>query len=252
MQNNEEFSASSLPKAQGLYDPAYEKDACGVGFVAHIKGTRSRDILDKGIRLMCNLEHRGAEGAEPKTGDGAGIKISIPDKFFRKVLPFTLPPEGEYAVGMLFLPQDPLIREAVETIIEKVIIDEGDYCLGFRDVPVNPEVVGTVARKTIPVFRQVFVGKGKNTEAGDGFERKLFLIRRIIDRRFRTEYKLDRSQYYVPSFSSRTIVYKGMLLGNQVKPFYLDLSSPEMESSFCLTHTRFSTNTFPTWDLAHP
>ena len=254
MQNNEQISssASSLPPAQGLYDPAYEKDACGVGFVAHIKGKSSRDIIDKGIRLMCNLEHRGAEGAEPKTGDGAGIKISIPDKFFRKVLPFSLPPMGEYAVGMLFLPQDSLIREGVETIIEKVIIDEGEHCLGFRDVPVNPDVVGSVARKTIPVFRQVFIGKSKNTEKGDAFERKLFLIRRIIDRRFRTEYKLDRSQYYVPSFSSRTIVYKGMLLGNQVKPFYLDLSSPDMESSFCLTHTRFSTNTFPTWDLAHP
>jgi glutamate synthase (NADPH/NADH) large chain len=254
MQNNEQNSSSgsSLPPAQGLYDPAYEKDACGVGFVAHIKGKSSRDIIDKGIRLMCNLEHRGAEGAEPKTGDGAGIKISIPDKFFRKVLPFSLPAQGDYAVGMLFLPQDPLIREGVETIIEKVIIDEGEHCLGFRDVPVNPEVVGSVARKTIPVFRQVFIGKSKNTEAGDAFERKLFLIRRIIDRRFRTEYKLDRSQYYVPSFSSRTIVFKGMLLGNQVKPFYLDLSSPDMESSFCLTHTRFSTNTFPTWDLAHP
>lgn len=238
--------------AFGLYDPAYEKSSCGVGFVAHIKGKRSRDIIDKGLKLMCNLEHRGAEGADPKTGDGAGIKISIPDKFFRKVLPFTLPPEGEYAVGVLFLPHDPQVRESVETVIEKVIIDEDQHFLGFRDVPVNPEVVGVVARKTIPVFKQVFVGKNKNLPKGDDFERKLFLIRRLIDRRIRNEYKLDRSVYYVPSFSSRSIVYKGMLLGQQVKQFYADLYSPDMESSFCLLHTRFSTNTFPTWDLAHP
>jgi glutamate synthase domain-containing protein 2/glutamate synthase domain-containing protein 1/glutamate synthase domain-containing protein 3 len=245
-------TASSLPKAQGLYDPAYEKDSCGVGFVANIKGKKSRNIIDEGIRLMCNLEHRGAEGADPKTGDGAGIKIQVPDTFFRKVLPFELPPEGEYAVGMLFLPQNPLIREGVETIIEKIIVDEGESCLGFRDVPTNPEIVGSVARKTIPVFRQVFIGKNPNTPKGDAFERKLFFIRRIIDRRVRMEYKLDRSQYYVPSFSSQTLVFKGMLLGNQVKPFYTDLSSPDIESAFCLTHTRFSTNTFPTWDLAHP
>ncbi|MCB1142135.1 MAG: glutamate synthase large subunit [Leptospiraceae bacterium] len=244
---------SQAPVAQGLYDPALDKDSCGVGFVANIKGVKSREIIDKGIKLMCNLEHRGAEGADPKTGDGAGIMIQMPDSFFRKVLPFSLPPEGDYGVGFLFLPQDNEVREGIETIIEKVIVDEGEDFLGFRDVPVNPKYSGVVARKTIPVFRQVFIGK-KSAEIKDqeAFERKLFLLRRIIDRRIRAEYKLDRSQYYVPSFSSRTLVFKGMLLGNQVKPFYLDLNSPDMKSSFCLTHTRFSTNTFPTWDLAHP
>lgn len=240
------------PQAQGLYDPALDKDSCGVGFVANIKGKRSRDIIDKGLRLMCNLEHRGAEGADPKTGDGAGIMIQIPDKFFRKVLPFSLPPEGEYGVGVLFLPQDPMVRESLENIIEKIVVDEGETLLGFRDTPVNPEYSGIVARKTIPYFKQVFIGKSNQVEKGDAFERKLFLIRRVIDRRIRAEFKLDRSQYYVPSFSSRTIVYKGMLLGAQVKPFYPDLSDPDIESAFCLTHTRFSTNTFPTWDLAHP
>ncbi|MCW7482958.1 glutamate synthase large subunit [Leptospira kanakyensis] len=241
------------PQAQGMYDPAMDKDSCGVGFIANYKGKRSRDIVDKGIRLMCNLEHRGAEGADPKTGDGAGIMINIPDAFFRKVLPFTLPKEGDYAVGFLFLPQNTEARTAVENVIEKIIVDEGEEFLGFRDVPINKEYAGVVASKTIPVFKQVFIGKkSKKNKTSDDFERKLFLIRRLIDRRIRTEMKLDRSQYYVPSFSSRTIVYKGMLLGDQVKKFYEDLKSPDLTSAFCLTHTRFSTNTFPTWDLAHP
>ncbi|WCL47609.1 glutamate synthase large subunit [Leptospira sp. GIMC2001] len=240
------------PQPQGLYDPALDKDSCGVGFIANIKGRKSRTIVDKGLRLMCNLEHRGAEGADPKTGDGAGIMIQVPDKFFRGVVPFQLPPEGDYGVGVLFLPQDEEIREAIENIIEKVIIDEGEHFLGFREMPINKEYSGVVASKTIPVFKNVFIGKNKKIKSSDEFERKLFLIRRIIDRRVRAEYKLDRSQYYVPSFSSRTIVYKGMLLGNQVKPFYEDLNSPDIESAMCLTHTRFSTNTFPTWDLAHP
>ncbi len=240
------------PQAQGLYDPALDKDSCGVSFIANIKGKKSRDIIEKGIRLMCNLEHRGAEGADPKTGDGAGIMIQIPDAFFRKNVSFTLPNEGDYAVGVLFLPRSEELRESIENIIEKVIVDEGEIFLGFREVPVVPEVAGLVAQKTIPHFKQFFVARGKNTDDGDAFERKLFLMRRLIDRRVRAEHKLDRSQYYVPSFSSRTIVYKGMLLGNQVKPFYKDLYSQDMISAFCLTHTRFSTNTFPTWDLAHP
>lgn len=243
---------SAIPKAQGLYDPAYEKDSCGVGFIANIKAKSSRSIVDKGIRLMCNLEHRGAEGADPKTGDGAGIMIQVPHKFFKNNVDFPLPEQGDYAVGVLFLPQDQIVREGIENIIEKTIVDEGEIFLGFRDVPVNIDVTGLVARKTIPVFKQVFIGRSEQVEAGDPFERKLFLIRRVIDRRIRSEYKIDRSQYYVPSFSSRTIVYKGMLLGQQVKLFYKDLQSPDIESSFCLTHTRFSTNTFPTWDLAHP
>lgn len=240
------------PQPQGLYDPALDKDSCGVGFIANIKGKKSREIIDKGIRLMCNLEHRGAEGADPKTGDGAGIMIQIPDQFFRKAVSFPLPPEGEYGIGVLFLPQNEVIRQAIENIIEKVIIDEGEHFLGFRDIPVNPENTGVVASKTLPFFKHVFIGKSAEIQDSDEFERKLFLIRRIIDRRVRAEYRLDRSQYYVPSFSCRTIVYKGMLLGAQVKEFYEDLKSPDMVSAMCLTHTRFSTNTFPTWDLAHP
>jgi glutamate synthase domain-containing protein 1 len=161
------------PQAQGLYDPALDKDSCGVGFIANIKGKKSRDIVDKGIKLMCNLEHRGAEGADPKTGDGAGIMIQIPDKFFRKVLPFPLPPEGEYGVGVLFLPQNREVREAIENIIEKVVIDEGEHFLGFRDIPINPEYTGIVASKTIPVFKNVFIGKNKKISSSDEFERKL-------------------------------------------------------------------------------
>ncbi|MCE9500810.1 MAG: glutamate synthase large subunit [Leptospira sp.] len=241
------------PQVQGMVDPSLDKDSCGVGFIANFKGIKSREIIDKGIRLMCNLEHRGAEGADPKTGDGAGIMIQMPDKFFRKNVSFSLPPLGDYAVGVLFLSQKKEIREAIENIIEKVIVDEGEEFIGFRDVPVHPEHTGYVAAKTLPVFKQVFIGKKTKTiKNQDEFERKLFLIRRLIDGRIRAEYKLDRGQYYVPSFSSRTIVYKGMLLGNQARLFYEDLKSPDMESAFCLTHTRFSTNTFPTWDLAHP
>ncbi|MBE7413271.1 MAG: glutamate synthase large subunit [Leptospiraceae bacterium] len=241
------------PESQGMVDPSLDKDSCGVGFIANLKGIKSREIIDKGIKLMCNLEHRGAEGADPKTGDGAGIMIQIPDKFFRQNLSFELPPVGDYAVGVLFLSQNWEIREAIEIIIEKVIVDEGEEFLGFRDVPIHPEFAGTIASKTLPVFKQVFIGKkSKSIKTQDEFERKLFLIRRLIDRRIRAEYKLNRGQYYVPSFSSRTIVYKGMLLGNQLKPFFEDLKSPDIESAFCLTHTRFSTNTFPTWDLAHP
>ncbi len=254
MSTNQKHTLASFgPQVQGLYDPSLDKDSCGVGFIANIKGKKSREIIDKGLRLMCNLEHRGAEGADPKTGDGAGIMIQIPDAFFRKNVGFQLPPAGEYGIGVLFLPQDKIIREAVENIIEKVIIDEGEEFLGFRDIPVHPEHAGIVAKKTIPYFKHVFIGKkSREIKDTDAFERKLFLIRRIIDRRVRSEYKLDRSQYYVPSFSCRTIVYKGMLLGNQVREFYADLKSPDMVSAMCLTHTRFSTNTFPTWDLAHP
>lgn len=254
MQNDNKmnFSPQQPGCEEGMYDPSLEKASCGVGFIANFKGKSSRSIIEKGIRLMINLEHRGAEGADPKTGDGAGIMIQIPDAFFRKNVDFELPPPGDYAVGFLFLPQDPIIREGIENIIEKTVIDEREGFLGFREVPTNTEMAGVIAQKTMPVFKQLFIKRSHRVAAGDDFERKLFLIRRIIDTRIRSEYQIDRSQYYVPSFSSRTIVYKGMLLGQQLKYFFPDLLSEDFESAFCLTHTRFSTNTFPTWDLAHP
>ncbi|MFZ1082649.1 MAG: glutamate synthase large subunit [Candidatus Kryptoniota bacterium] len=238
-----------------MYDPAFEHDACGMGFVADIKGKKSRAIIDKGLDILKNLEHRGAVGADPETGDGSGILIQMPDEFIRKVAAekkIKLPPEGKYGVGVLFLPQDPTERKAVENIVEKIVIDENQKFLGWRDVPVDPSVPGKGARATQPFIRQCFIGADKKIGSQDEFERKLYMIRRIIDHRVRAELDLNRSQYYVPSFSSKVLVYKGMLLAPQLTAFYKDLSDKDMKSAMTMLHLRFSTNTFPTWDLAHP
>ncbi|HUI30470.1 MAG TPA: glutamate synthase large subunit [Candidatus Acidoferrales bacterium] len=242
-------------KNQGMYDPAYEHDACGMGFVADIKGRKSRSIIDKGLDILKNLEHRGAVGADPETGDGSGILIQMPDEFIRKVAAekkIKLPSEGKYGVGVMFLPQDPTLRKAVENIVEKIVIDENQKFLGWRDAPVDPSAPGKGAQKTQPFIRQCFIGANKSIESQEEFERKLYLIRRIIDHRVRAELDLDRSEYYVPSFSSKILVYKGMLLAPQLTAFYKDLSDKDMKSAMTMLHLRFSTNTFPTWDLAHP
>ena len=243
------------PKAQGMYDPSFEKDSCGMGFVVDIKNRKSRKIIDIGLKMMRNLRHRGAVGADPLTGDGAGMLIQMPDQFMRKVtdpLNIILPREGRYGVGMMFLPQNPNLRKAVETIVEKIIIDENQYFLGWRDVPVDPSVPGHGAKLTQPFVRQCFIAANKRTKSQDEFERSLYLIRRIIDKRVRAELKCDRSKYYVPSFSSKVVVYKGMLLADQVTRYYKDLEDPDLKSALAMVHMRFSTNTFPTWDLAHP
>lgn len=248
-------SANSVNSSVGMYSPSFEHDACGMGFVADVKGRKSRTIIDKGLEILKNLEHRGAVGADPNTGDGAGILIQMPDDFFRKVTDGTkinLPSEGMYGVGVIFLPQNATARKAVENIIEKIIIDESQKFLGWRDVPVDPKIPGNGAQATQPFIRQCFIGTNKKTQNQDEFERKLYLIRRIIDHRVRAELKLDRSKYYVPSFSSRTLVYKGMLLAQQLIDYYKDLSDPDLKSGMTMLHMRFSTNTFPTWDLAHP
>jgi glutamate synthase domain-containing protein 2/glutamate synthase domain-containing protein 1/glutamate synthase domain-containing protein 3 len=246
---------NNAQKQQGLYDRALDKDSCGVGFVADISGQKSRRIVELGLQVCHNLEHRGAVGADPLTGDGAGILLQLPDKFFRRTAAeagIQLPPEGRYAVGFIYLPQNRTQRKAVETIIEKVTVDEGQEFLGWRDVPVQPEFTGEGARATLPCFRQCFIGASADIKDPLAFDRKLYLIRRVIDRRVRAEHKLDRSRYYVASFSCRTIIYKGMLLADQLPRFYVDLQAPDMESALALIHMRFSTNTFPTWDLAHP
>jgi glutamate synthase domain-containing protein 1 len=242
-------------EAKGMYTSAFEHDACGMGFVADVKGRKSREIIDKGLDVLKNLEHRGAVGADPNTGDGAGILIQIPDEFMRKVTAqnnITLPEEGRYAIGMIFLPQNSILRKNVENIIEKIVIDENQKFLGWRDVPVDPTVPGKGAQATQPFIRQCFIAANKKILNRDEFERKLYLIRRIIDHRVRSELKLDRSKYYVPSFSCKTLVYKGMLLAQQMMNYYQDLSDPDMKSAMVMLHMRFSTNTFPTWDLAHP
>ena len=242
-----------MPAKQGLYDPANEKDACGVGFVAHIKGRKSHDIVEKGLTILRNLTHRGATGYDPKLGDGAGMLIQLPDAFMRKEatkLNITLPAEGQYAVGMIFLPQSSNGREACESIIARIIHEEGQTCLGWRDVPRNNSDIAAAARAIEPVMRQVFIGS--NAPDQNAFERKLFVIRKRVEHAVRALKLEDGEQFYIPSLSSRTLVYKGMLLAEEVGTYYQDLLDPTMVSALALVHQRFSTNTFPAWDLAHP
>ncbi|HUW51696.1 MAG TPA: glutamate synthase large subunit [Sulfuricella sp.] len=249
------MSHSSLPVQQGLYDPRHERDACGVGFVAHIKGTQSHERVRQGLQILENLTHRGAVGADPLAGDGAGILIQIPDAFLRKAcsaLGMTLPEAGRYGVGMLFLPRDAAARAACERIIADKIAAEGQQLLGWRDVPVENSGLGESVKAVEPVVRQVFIGCGANCPDTDSFERKLFVIRKTAELDIGRLPAGQGEGFYVPSLSSRTIVYKGMLLANQVGAYYLDLRDETVVSALALVHQRFSTNTFPTWDLAHP
>ncbi len=242
----------SLPPKQGLYDPANEHDACGVGFVAHIKGKKSHDIVKQGLTILNNIVHRGAVGADPKAGDGAGILMQIPDAFFRDEVDFDLPAEGEYGVGMLFFPKDNMQREALEKLVEDVISEEGQRVLGWRDVPVDPSDLGVSVKPTEPTIRQVFIAAGSDTQGQDALEKKLFVIHKIMGIKARKQEMAGVKDFYTNSMSTRTIVYKGMLLAEQVGEYYLDLSDERIVSAIALVHQRFSTNTFPTWDLAHP
>ncbi len=246
---------SSLPAQQGLYDPRNEHDACGVGFVAHIKGLASHDRVSQGLQILENLTHRGAVGADPLAGDGAGILIQVPDAFLRKVLTrdkVALPPAGDYGVGMLFLPREAKARAACEKIIADKIKAEGQILLGWRDVPVDNSGLGASVKAVEPVVRQVFIARGKKTADQDAFERKLFVIRKTAEHAISALPKGQGKGFYIPSMSSRTIVYKGMLLADQVGKYFLDLQDKDLVSAFSLVHQRFSTNTFPTWNLAHP
>ena len=243
------------PGAQGLYDPANEHDACGVGFVANIKGKKSHEIVEQGLTILKNLTHRGAVGADPKASDGAGILIQMPDKFFREEMAkqgVKLPPFGQYGVGMVFLPREPASRIACEYEIERAIKDEGQVLLGWRDVPVDNTDLGESVKKIEPVIRQVFVKRGSRVTVTDALERKLYIIRKSAGHAIRSLSLKHGSEFYVPSFSARTVVYKGMLMANQVGVYYKDLQDPRVVSALALIHQRFSTNTFPTWDLAHP
>jgi glutamate synthase (NADPH/NADH) large chain len=246
------MSQGALPPKQGLYDPANEHDACGVGFVANIKGVKSHDTVRQGLEILDRLTHRGAVGADPKAGDGAGILLQIPDGFFRGIVEFALPEVGDYAIGMVFLPQNSASRAECEETIESFIDGEGQRLIGWRDVPVNNSGLGESVIPTEPRVRQVFVARGDNCTDQDAFERKLFVIRKQIENRVRQAEIEGGSDFYFTSFSSRTLVYKGMLLANQVGEYYLDLQDERMQSALALVHQRFSTNTFPTWDLAHP
>ncbi|ATX81931.1 glutamate synthase (NADH) large subunit [Mariprofundus ferrinatatus] len=250
-------SVNRKPVKQGLYDFRNEHDACGVGFVANIKNIKSHDIVEKGLEILVRLTHRGAAGADPREGDGAGILLQIPHQFFEAVtadLDFQLPAEGEYGVGMVFFPQDKAYRKACQEIIEQTVADEGQTLLGWRDVPVDsvradlPESVTSCE----PVIRQFFVARGDNCADQDTFERKLFVIRKVVSNSVAALGMKDGANFYIVSFSSRTIVYKGMFLSHQVAAYYEDLADARMTSALALVHQRFSTNTFPSWELAHP
>ena len=243
-----------LPKKQGLYDPRNEHDACGIGFVANIKNRKSHQIIRQGLQILENLTHRGAVGADPRAGDGAGILIQMPDQHLRRAcaeVAIELPAPGDYGVGMLFMPQAAGPRADCERVVEDIVEAEGQHILGWRDVPVNNAGLGESVKPTEPFVRQVFVSRGGNCPDQDAFERKLFVIRKQIGRRA-DELGEASDDFYAPSFSSRTVVYKGMLLADQVGDFYLDLHDETMVSALALVHQRFSTNTFPSWRLAHP
>ncbi len=242
----------TLPPKQGLYDPINEHDACGVGFIADIKGRKSHDVIAQGIEILARIEHRGALGADPLVGDGAGILIQTPDAFFREVVDFTLPEEGKYGVGMLFLPQDDETRTECEKIILDFVEQEGQTVLGWREVPTVSDGLGKAVKACEPVIRQLFIGCGENCADQNAFERKLYLIRKQSANKIASLDARGKETFYVPSMSSRTINYKGMLLSNQVDTYYPDLVDERMISAIALVHQRFSTNTFPKWELAHP
>lgn len=246
-------NAFLAPKSQGLYHAKHEKDSCGVGFVAHIKGKKSHDIVAKGLELLTNLTHRGATGYDPKLGDGAGLLMQMPDTFMREEaakLGMSLPAAGQYAVGQTFLPQDAANRAKCEAIFAQIIEEEHQTLLGWRDVPVDNSNIADAARAVEPVIRQVFIAS--TVADNNAFERKCFVIRKRIEHAVRALNLQDNAQFYMPSFSSRTIVYKGMLLANEVGIYYKDLADQRVVSALALVHQRFSTNTFPAWDLAHP
>lgn len=243
------------PGKQGLYDPSFEHDNCGIGLIVDMKGRRSHDIVRGALEICENLDHRGGCGCDPITGDGAGLFIQMPDKFFREVCPveggFDLPAEGDYGVGFLYLSRDPEERRNEEKIIEKSVKEEGLDLLGWRDVPVKSEILGKASAACEPFMRQVFVGR-RQIEPGLPFERKLYLVRRVATHRIRYSGNDEESLFYVSSFSSRTMIYKGMLTTGQLPVYFPDLSHPAMESALALTHSRFSTNTFPSWPRAQP
>ena len=249
--------AGEGPAQQGLYDPRYEHDACGTGFVAHVKGHRSPAIVADALTVLENLSHRGARGAEPNTGDGAGILTQLPHTFFAAEaarLSFPLPPPGDYGVAMLFLPRDAARRAACEADFAALVRAEGQTLLGWRDVPTDNRDLGATAAASEPVMRQAFIGRGPDLpDFGDGldFERKLFVIRRLAELHIAGDSD-GANVFYVASLSCRTIVYKGMLLAEQLRPYFPDLADPLFDSAIALVHSRFSTNTFPAWKRAHP
>ncbi|WEK54907.1 MAG: glutamate synthase large subunit [Candidatus Cohnella colombiensis] len=245
-----------MPPKQGLYDPQFERDACGMGFVAHIKGEKSHEIVEQALSLLINMDHRGGQGSEPNTGDGAGIMLQIPHQFYSMEtakLGFSLPAEGLYAVAMVFLPQDDAARAIHEQIFTNIIAEEGQSLLGWRTVPTNDEKLGTSAKNVKPFVRQAFIARSDLLTDDMAFERKLYVIRKRTELAIRFAKGVGGGDsFYFPSLSSKKIVYKGMLTTEQVGLFYTELHDPALETAMALVHSRFSTNTFPSWERAHP
>ena len=245
----------AMPRAVGLYNPAKEHDSCGVGFVADLHNRKSHAILEKGLQILVNLDHRGATGADATLGDGCGVLTQIPHAFFAAEcakLGFTLPEPGHYAIGQFFMPRDAEARAQVERIVEQSIAAEGQKLIGWRDVPVDNSTLGPRVKAVEPVHRQVFIGRGVGAEDEDAFERRVFVIRKVVSNRTYEIGGPKVAEYYPVSMSCRTIVYKGMVLVAQLGPYYTDLTDPRFETALALVHQRFATNTFPSWRLAHP
>jgi glutamate synthase (NADPH/NADH) large chain len=238
---------------QGLYEPQTEKDSCGIGFVANIKGDKSRGIVEQALEVLRRMAHRAATGADPLTGDGAGLMLQIPHRFFKRegaALGFDMPKRRCYAVGQVFLPTEPFARAECERIFAEVVHQEDQRLLGWRDVPVDPSKLGPLARSVLPVMRQILIARRRCVPSA--FERKLFIIRKLVENRVRTSGVDPEGRFHVASLSAETIVYKGLLLPSQLPQFYADLRDPDLVSAIAVVHSRFSTNTFPTWDLAQP
>jgi glutamate synthase domain-containing protein 2/glutamate synthase domain-containing protein 1/glutamate synthase domain-containing protein 3 len=247
--------APGLPPAQGLYDPAHEHDACGVGFVVDIKGRKSHAIVSQALTVLKNLLHRGACGCEVNTGDGAGILIQMPHDFLVREcgrLGIALPAPGHYGAGLVFLPHDPLERAECQAVLERIAAEEGQRVLGWRDVPKDDSPVGPSARSVEPVFKQVFIGRADALPDRATFERKLYVIRKRVEHAIRASRLAERKFFYLPSLSARTLIYKGMLSADQIESMFPDVTDPLVQSALALVHQRFSTNTFPSWPLAHP
>ena len=251
-----ESGAGGKPIAgQGLYDPGFEHDACGIGFVVNVKGHKSRSIIQQALTVLRNLDHRGARGSEPDTGDGAGILIQLPDAFLRQACRsegISLPPPGAYGAGMLFLPHDKTRRRRMQRLFRTIVQEEGQRLIGWRDVPTDNKTLGKTARDGEPFICQVFIGRNRKLVDSHEFERKLFLIRKRVEKAIRESELATDDHFFVASLSHRTMVYKGMLTPQQLVDYYPDLLHPAMSSALALVHSRFSTNTFPSWERAHP
>ncbi len=244
-------NAAGVFQKQGLYDPAFEHDSCGIGFVVRINGEAGHTIVENGIQVLINLEHRGAVGGDKSTGDGAGLLIQIPDTFFRRACrDFKLPVSGDYGVGMVFLPSDELLAKRCRSVFEKIVSQEGGQVLGWRPVPIQDNHLGHLARSTEPQVFQLFIAR--NQIPSESFECKLYVIRRLVEKQIASWLDENASQFYIVSLSSRTIVYKGLLTGTQLPQFYPDLKDSLFMSAYALVHQRYSTNTLPTWNLAQP